>query len=243
MSIDPETILQRLIVDHRTFNAKGEQLKVTGTVSLDEAHYIRNLIVDHGFTTCLETGVAYGASTVAICHGLSLAAKPFAAVKHYGVDPCEINVYGGPALAALKECGLDHIFELCEGPSHMMLPKLIDRGVALDFVLIDGMHTYDYSLVDMFFADKLLRPGGIICMHDMWMRSKQKVFKYLMGHRKYLRLSGVPTPFPQRFARALRAASRFAPKSTWSALRVVEEMLVVQKLEQFEPKWDFYAPI
>ncbi len=102
MSIDPETILHRLIVDHRTFNAKGEQLKVTGTVSLDEAHYIRNLIVDHGFTTCLETGVAYVASTVAICHGLSLVEKPFTAVKHYGVDPCEINVYGGPALAALK---------------------------------------------------------------------------------------------------------------------------------------------
>jgi predicted O-methyltransferase YrrM len=243
MSNDPNIVLNRLILDKQTFNSEGTELQVTGTISLDEAQYIKELIINNEFSTCLETGVAYGASTVAICSALAVLEQSSRSVKHYGVDPCQIEIYGGAAIAALKECGLDHIFELCPGPGHLMLPKLLERNVTVDFVFIDGMHTFDYTLIDLFYADKLLRPGGIICMHDMHMRSKKKASRYLMGHRKYIRLASLRTPLTQRVGAALKEAVRLAPRAGWNYLTTVETMLAVKKVEDFDPDWDFYARI
>jgi predicted O-methyltransferase YrrM len=240
---DPQTILKRIITDKQTFNREGDTLQVTGTISLPEAQYIQELIINNEFSTCLETGVAYGASTVAICSALAVLETQGRSVKHYGIDPCQIEIYKGAAVAALQECGLEHIFELCDGPSHLMLPRLIERHITVDFVFIDGMHTFDYTLIDLFFADKLLRPGGIICLHDMDMPSKKKAARYLMGHRKYIRLASLKRGFGQRIGAGLKEAIRFSPTAAWHQLTTVEPMLTVQKIETFEPGWDFYTRI
>jgi predicted O-methyltransferase YrrM len=243
MSEDPQTILNRMITDRQTFNREGTALQVTGTISLPEAQYIQELIIRNEFSTCLETGVAYGASTVAICSALASLEAQGKSVKHYGIDPCQIEIYKGAAISALKECGLGHIFELCAGPSHLMLPKLIERNVIVDFVFIDGMHTFDYTLIDLFFADKLLRPGGIICMHDMDMPSKKKAYRYLMKHRRYTRLASLKRGLRQRGGAAFKEVVKFAPEAAWHQLTTVEPMLTLQKAETFEPDWDFYARI
>jgi predicted O-methyltransferase YrrM len=243
MSEDPQAILKRIITDKQTFNCDGTALQVTGTISLSEAQYIQELIISNEFSTCLETGVAYGASTVAICSALAVLESRGRSVKHYGIDPCQIEIYKRAAVAALKECGLEHIFELCNGPGHLMLPRLIESNITVDFVFIDGMHTFDYTLIDLFFTDKLLRPGGIICLHDMDMPSKKKAARYLMGHRKYIRLKSLKRDLSQRVGAGLKEAIRFAPGASWRHLTTVEPMLTVQKVETFEPDWDFYARI
>jgi predicted O-methyltransferase YrrM len=238
---DARVILDRLITDRLTFDGKGTPLQVTGAISLLEADCIREVILENDFRVCLETGVAYGASTIAICSALSVLEKRGLAVKHYGVDPCQLAVYGGAAIAALKECGLDHILELCEGPSHLMLPKLIERNVSVDFVFIDGMHTFDYTLVDLFLSDKLLRTGGVICIHDMNLPSKKKALRYLMGHRKYVRLPSVKRPLTKRTGAAFKEALNGSLRSGWSHLTTVELMSVLKKVSDFEPAWDFYV--
>lgn len=240
---DPQLILERLIRDKETFDTNGNRLQVTGTISLLEARYIRDLIIENDFRTCLETGVAYGASTVAICSALSALEDKGGTVKHYGVDPCQFQVYGGAAMAALQECGLGHIFELYEGQGHLMLPKLIERGVTVDFAFIDGMHTFDYTLIDLFFCDKLLRPGGIICVHDMNLPSKKKAVRYLMKYRKYVRLESVKKSFSERVGSALKEALKFAPRQSLSCLTTIEPMPTLKKVSSFEPGWDFYARI
>ena len=37
---------------------------------------------------------------------------------------------------------------------------------SLDFIFIDGWHTFDYTLVDFFYSDLLLKIGGIIIIDD-----------------------------------------------------------------------------
>jgi predicted O-methyltransferase YrrM len=240
---DPQLILERLIRDRETWDSDGKPLQVTGTISLLEARYIRDLIVENDFRTCLETGVAYGASTVAICAGLAAIEARGGGVKHYGVDPCQVQTYRGAAIVALRECGLDHIFELCEGPGHLMLPKLIERGVTVDFVFIDGMHTFDYTLIDLFFSDKLLRPGGIICVHDMNLPSKKKALRYLMRYRRYRRLQGLKKSFSKRAGAALKEALKLEPAKSLNYLTTVEPMMTLKKVSSYEPPWDFYARI
>ena len=243
MHKDPQLILERLIRDKETWDSNGNRLQVTGTISLLEARFIRELIIEHDFRTCLETGVAYGASTVAICSGLAAVEARGADVKHYGVDPCQFRDYGGAAIVALKDCGLDHIFELCEGPGHLMLPRLIERGVTVDFVLIDGMHTFDYTLIDLFFSDKLLRPGGIMCVHDTNLPGKKKALKYLMRYRQYRRLAGIKKSFSERAGAALKEMLKFEPAKSLNYLTTIEPMMTLQKISAEEPPWDFYARI
>lgn len=243
MHKDPQLILERLIRDKETCDTEGGPRRVTGTISLLEARYIQNLIVENDFRTCLETGVAYGASTVAICSALAAAEARGGGVKHYGVDPCQFQTYSGAAIAALRECGLDHLFELCEGQSHLMLPKLIERGVTVDFALIDGMHTFDYTLIDLFFSDKLLRPGGIICVHDMNLPAKRKALKYLMRYRQYRRLDALKKSFSERAGAALKEALKFEPAKSLNYLTTVEPMMTLQKVSSEEPPWNFYARI
>ena len=243
MSQNARAILDRLITDKLTFDGKGAPLQVTGAISLLEAARMREVILENEFKVCLETGVAYGASTIAICSALSVLEKRGSIVKHYGVDPCQLDVYGGAAIAALKECGLDHIFELCEGPSHLMLPKLIELNVGVDFVFIDGMHTFDYTVVDLFLSDKLLRTGGVICIHDMNLPSKKKALRYLMGHREYVRQPSVKRPFTKRVGAAFKDVLHGSLRSAWSHLTTAELMAVLKKVSDFEPAWNFYARI
>lgn len=240
---DPETILKRLAVDKRAFDAEGKEMEVTGAITLDEAHYLRDLILDHGFTSCLETGVAYGVSTIAICSALSNLERQGKSVRHYGIDPWQVPLFRGAAPAALKECGLDYIFELCDGPSHLMLPRLIERKVVADFIFIDGMHTFDYTLVDLFFADKLLRVGGIICIHDMHLPSKKQALRYLTAYRRYERLPGLKKGPAHRVMGAIKEGLKSSPRSGWHQLATAESMLVLKKVEEFEPAWDFYARV
>jgi len=243
MKKDPQAVLNRLIIDRSTFDTTGVERRATGTINLLEAEFMKQLILENGFTTCLETGVAYGASTVAICSALSVLESSGKVVRHYGVDPSQTDVFGGSAMATLAECGLDHIFELCEGPSHLMLPKLLDRNVTVDFVFIDGMHTFDYTLLDLFFSDKLLRPGGVLCLHDMHLPSKRKAANYLMRYRKYVRLPGVKKPLRSRIGGALKEALKLRVGSAWANLSTSEPMLVVKKIANAEPAWNFYARI
>lgn len=240
---DSQAVLDRLVTDKITFTTDACELKVTGTISLKEADYIRELIIENGFNRCLETGVAFGASTVAICSALSALEGMGRDVRHYGVDPCQSNVYGGAAVAALRECGLEHIFELCEGPSHLMLPSLMTRNITVDFALIDGMHTFDYTLLDLFFCDKLLKPGGVLCLHDMHLPSKRKAASYLLKYRKYERLPGPRKGFSARAVSAAANALRRDFRSAWSSLITDEPMLCVKKTSNDEPPWDFYARI
>jgi predicted O-methyltransferase YrrM len=241
MAKDPQSVLNRLILDQQAFDSSEHSLRVTGAISPLEARHIRELIIENQFATCLETGVAYGASTVAICSALSQLESRGSAVKHYGVDPVQTEVFGGAAIAALTECGLDHIFELCEGPSHLMLPSLIERNVTVDFVFIDGMHTFDYTLIDLFLSDKLLRPGGVLCLHDMHLPSKQKAASYLMKYRKYVRLPGPKRRMRSRLGAAVEEAVRMRLSSSLAFLSAGESMLVARKLSSDEPPWDFYA--
>ncbi len=59
-------------------------------------------------------------------------------------------------------------FELLNGNSKDMLPALCSRlKDSVDIVLIDGDHTYEGALTDIQNGLPLLRPGGLLLVHDV----------------------------------------------------------------------------
>ncbi len=239
-SMNPTTTIEQMIVEQKTYDLDGKERKVTGAISRDQADFMLEIIKARKLCTCVETGVAYGVSTIAICQALSELEKMGLECKHWGVDPCQYSEFNGSAIAALRSCGLDHLFELLEGPSHIMLPKLLEQGVRVDMVFVDGWHTFDYTLIDVFLADKLLKPGGILMMHDMPMPSKQKVRRYLYSHRKYRRVVGSPMrPLSRRILSCGKNTILSGPRT--GLVNLTQPLLLVaEKIEDYEPEHHFY---
>jgi len=236
-------ILEDIYRTGKCVDLVGKERKVTGAVPREDALILQDMVRFVKAKTTLETGVAFGLSTLAICEALSVVS----AVKHYGVDPDQSTAVGGAALANLKRAGFDSVFELLEGPSHLMLPKLLERGVVLDLGFIDGWHTFDYTLLDFFYIDKMLRPGGVVLLHDRSWPSKQKVIRFIKTHRRYRELPVHASTKPSFFKWLRRV---IAAKWHWlrgapfgvvlSAIASRTEVAAFVKLESFEPDHRFF---
>lgn len=239
IQMKPSDILEQMLNEQKTYDLDGKERKVTGSISRPQADFMMNMIKARKLSKCVETGVAYGVSTVAICLALSELEDEGIECKHWGVDPCQYSEFNGAAIAALRRCGLNHLFELLEGPSHIMLPKLVERGDKVDMVFIDGWHTFDYTLIDVFYADKLLRPGGILMLHDMHMPSKRKVWGYLRTHRKFKRLPGPTRPLFRRILSFGKSTLLSGPRIGLVNLKQAT-LLVAEKTQDYEPGYDFF---
>lgn len=166
-----------------TFDLNNNKRIIDDGITQKEAILLNSILLENNVTRTLETGVAHGVSTLVFCSALKSLNK--SNTIHYGIDPNQMTEYGGAAINSLKKEDLDKYFKLLEGPSHLMIPELIKKNLVIDCALIDGWHTFDYTLIDFFLIDKILKPGGIILFHDMYMRSKQKVISYIKTHRDY----------------------------------------------------------
>ena len=91
--------LQRMLRERETIDLQGRSLHVTGGVSTEEAECICSLILERRCRRCIETGVAYGVSTLAICQALSLLGE---GGRLYGVDPCQYSEHGGAPLLGFQ---------------------------------------------------------------------------------------------------------------------------------------------
>jgi hypothetical protein len=82
--------------------------------------------------------------------------------------------------------GFQKRHDLLEEFSYIALPKLLIKygNNYFDFIFIDGWHTFDYTLIDFFYADKLLRKGGIILIDDALHKGVQKFVKYVESNYK-----------------------------------------------------------
>jgi predicted O-methyltransferase YrrM len=219
-------------------NVEGEPPReITGAVSLPEAIELCDAIVSNGFRRTLETGVANGVSTLAMCGALSVRDLPGS--KHVGVDPCQFTDHGGAALALLAEHDLGRYFELVNKPMHVGAVELLERDVRLDLAFIDGWHTFDYALIDFFYVDKMLEKGGLVAVHDTRWPAVRKVVQFALSHRRY-RLR----PYKRvDLARSLYHMFKDLvglQEYVRYAILGRPNLLFLEKEDDWEPRWDFY---
>jgi len=248
MQLLPAT-LEEMFKNGYSNGLNGSVIKLDDAISREEAICIVRAMEDIKATKTIEIGVASGVSALAICYTLHKMGNPD--VVHYGVDPNQMTYYGGAAIANLKKENLDGIFHLLEGPSHEKTIELIQKNMTVDFAFIDGWHTFDYTLVDFFLIDKLLRPGGIVAFHDMYGLAKQKVLRYIKTHRKYEVLEQYLVRGNESFIKTFKFfiwRIYKKPRLLFSGyhwkyqIRNSSGLLFLRKKEQFEPPFHFYKP-
>jgi len=146
-------------------------------------HVMPRIINERGFTTGAEIGVAYGG------HADAMLSNCVCLKKLYCVDPYtpDYNSTDGYALpdstpfgpAEYEELYLHALHrlkrfgdrqELIRQSSHeawgTVLFDMIEAEEKLDFVFIDGRHTFGDVVADIELWSQCVRPGGIIAGHD-----------------------------------------------------------------------------
>src|SRR4051794_32618977 len=154
--------------------------------SIPEAHAseIERLVRDLGLTRTLETGMAYGLSTLTICGVHDQRGEG----EHVAIDPYQSSDWGGIGILNLERAGLAGRARVIEARSDEALPRLREEGARIDFALIDGLHLFDATLVDFFHADRMLDVGGVVAFHDTWMPAVAQAVAYVEANRAYERL-------------------------------------------------------
>lgn len=142
---------------------------------------IERLVRELALTRTLETGMAYGLSTLAI----SGVHEARGVGWHIAIDPYQSSDWGGIGVLNLRRAGLGDRVHVIEARSDEALPRLRDEGVRIDFALIDGLHLFDATLVDFFHADRMLDMGGVVVFHDTWMPAVAQAAAFVRANRAY----------------------------------------------------------
>jgi len=108
------------------------------------------------------------------------------------IDPFQSTQWDNTGRRQLQEAGLSALSRVIEEPSYLAMPALLREGGGGDYdlVLVDGMHLFDYTLVDIFYADLLTRVGGVILLDDIRHRGVAPVLDYLKTNYAHWRLGG-----------------------------------------------------
>lgn len=240
-------VLEDILSTKETVDKDGNKRNVDDMISRSEAKILTKLLKLSNAKTTIEVGLAHGVSALVFCQALKENGNKNSC--HYAVDPNQFTSYKSAGITAVGKAGYSDLLNLLPGPSHIEIPKLIEKKVVIDCALIDGWHTFDYTLIDFFLIDKMLRPGGYVAFHDTYGRNKQKVIDFLLSHRKY-KISAELMKFDKEpFIRTLKFflwrlykdPMLFFSRYHWKfQLKNSAGLMVLQKEADFEPNYDFF---
>ena len=227
-SLPPCDLLREIYATRRVEKADGTPIEVRDFISPAFAAALYQTVLKRRPAVVLEVGMAYGLSTLSI-----LSALRDAGGGHLiSVDPGQSKDYASVGVLNVRRAGLEAFHEHIEAPSFQALPRLLDARTPLDFAYIDGWHTFDYALLDFFYIDRMLRQGGCVAFNDCGWQSVHRVVRFVQTHRKYRELDvGLPPDY--RGGNLLSTIAHHLQRRSRSDR-------YFEKVESWEPNWNFY---
>ncbi len=172
--------IDELFKTWRAADNTGKLHVVESVIDQKEGDFIANIIKENKFRKTLEVGCAMGMSSLYICSALDGQDG----ASHTIIDPMQTTDWHSIGITQLDKAGVDY-YNLIEEPSEYILPRLAERGEKYDFCFIDGWHTFDHTLIDFFYIDRLLDVGGIVAFDDITFSGIKKLMRYLINYPNY----------------------------------------------------------
>jgi hypothetical protein len=91
----------------------------------------------------------------------------------------------------VRAAGFSARHTLIATTDYAALPRLVESAQRFDFIFIDGYHAFDYVMLDAFYADLLLKPGGTLVLHDSNCAAVYHACRFIANNKAY-RLIGPP---------------------------------------------------
>jgi predicted O-methyltransferase YrrM len=189
---------------------------------------LRDLAVSERAERTVEVGLALGMSALFLCQ----AVLPRGG-HHVAIDPFQRESWNGAGLRTLREAGVRDLVEVIEEESQLALPRLVAEGRRFDFAFVDGDHRFEGVFLDLYYMTRLVRPGGLVVVDDMWMPAVRTAVAYV---EKNLGVTLEPDALPSGFRWRRRPLSRGVPSGSGDT--------AVLRLPADRPalRWDEFVP-
>jgi predicted O-methyltransferase YrrM len=224
----------------------GDLVKVHSETPRDQCIYLQEMISAHGYRFSLEIGLAFGISALAIGEAVVKNAG-----RHLVMDKYQYNVWGGHGVDLIKQAGYEDHIEFREEFCYELLPKLLEEGRVFDFVYIDSTKLFDWLMVDFFYIDKMLDPGGMIVFDDLKFGSIRKLLRYIAQLPHYQVYRQYPGNEPMELKWKMAGALKYIPgmkKILRDELLVTDESLglnarcvALKKIKTDERYYDWHV--
>src|ERR687895_2672270 len=199
------------------------------SIEREQGKALRDLAIAEGAERTIEVGLALGMSALFLCQ----AVLPRGG-RHVAVDPFQAESWNGAGMRTLREAGVEDLVEVIEEESQLALPRLVTECREFDLAFVDGDHRFEGVFLDLYFMTRLVRPGGLVVVDDMWMPAVRTAVAYL---ERNLAVTLETDALPNAFRWRRRPLSRGVPSGTGDA--------AVLRLPNERPalRWDeFVAP-
>ena len=131
------------------------------------------------FNDVLEIGCFEGRATIWLCDNVLEQGCNYDIVDTFGGTLEEAGmVNASKVLSEDKDAVLNTFkhnisfhsgkvnFDISRGYSQQILPQLVSKKKQYDFIYIDASHRADDTFVDAYYANKILKPGGLLIFDD-----------------------------------------------------------------------------
>jgi predicted O-methyltransferase YrrM len=160
--------------------------RINAGVSGAEGTFLFKSVIDLNAKTVCEVGMANGLSASYLLVGLEKVKKDGRLL--FSIDPFQDVQWKNRGMEAVKMTGLQKHHRLLKVKSYEGLPSLLEKWEEqIDLVFVDGWHTFDFTLVDVFYADRLLRKGGYLLLDDVKHENVKGVMNYINTNWRHYR--------------------------------------------------------
>jgi predicted O-methyltransferase YrrM len=223
----PPLLEQLLDTDHTTEN--GAAVALHSHIPRDYAIALAETVGRYRPRRVLEVGMAFGIASLAMLGAIEALGEG----ALISVDPFQTADYRGLGVRHVELAGLAHRHRLIEECDYLALPGLVRDEVRLQLAYIDGWHTFDHVLLDLFYIDKMLDIGGVMAFNDCGMPSVHRAIRFLETHRSY---KEIDVGLPRNYVGTSRADT---VKRTLERRSHADRYFA--KVDEPEPPWNFYA--
>jgi predicted O-methyltransferase YrrM len=198
------------------------------SIERGQGEALRDLAVAEGAERTIEVGLALGMSALFLCQAVAPRGG-----RHVAVDPFQTESWNGAGLRTLREAGVEELVEVIEEESQLALPRLVAEGREFALAFVDGDHRFEGVFLDLYFMTRLVRPGGLVVVDDMWMPAVRTAVAYV---ERNLGATLEPEALPTAFSWRRRPLSRGVPTGTGdtAVLRLPSERPAL--------RWDEFVP-
>ena len=173
--VELETFVDEAYGTGRVLDSVGNPLDLAPhSIEREQGEALRDLAIAEGAERTIEVGLALGMSALFLCQ----AVLPRGG-RHVAIDPFQTESWNGAGLRTLREAGVADLVEVIEEESQLALPRLVTEGREFDLAFVDGDHRFEGVFLDLYFMTRLVRPGGVVVVDDMWMPAVRTAVAYV----------------------------------------------------------------
>lgn len=230
--LPPNAVLREILSTGLVTGPDGRQHPLYAGISPVHATALYQTVLKLRPRHVVEIGMCFGISTLSILTALHELGEGGRLIS---IDPLQDGNERDVGLSNVRRAGLDALHRFVAKPSYAALPELLASGFNADFGYIDGNHVFDHALLDFFYLDRMMQPGGVIGFNDCGWRSIHHVIRFVRTHRKYEELNvGIPPNYQGRNV-LLSLVRRLQGRSSSDRY--------FRKIEAWEPEGSFFKRI